>query len=559
MRRKVKRFKRTKRGKTYYYPWIGYSFRNKNGNPDFKREVNLSALPEEEVAAIDAALRCAGRVASGPEEVQFLDSVSIGAEWTALRIAEHLGIAAQLAHLDEKHRQALMCMVLDRVVNPKPYSKSALFNALPGSGLLRVVAPDGLKARLHDFYISLEKLHEAQPAIQRGLFRARPQCERMFLYDITSSYVEGQHCPLAAFGYNRDGKKGKMQIVIGLLTDADGLPVAVEVFEGNTSDQTTVMGQIEKLRREFGVQEMVFIGDRGMLTRARRDDLQAEQYERIKYISALTRSEVFQFLDDQDHPFQMGLFDRQNLVEIDHEGIRYVLCFNPEKEQDDRRTRLRLIERTEEKLEMIRRNVQAGNWKTRDVIAARLYRWINHWRMERFFTVEYDQGQFSYERDEEAMRAYEAVDGCYVIISDTATEDVPTEEVRDRYKSLALVEQAFRTMKSTELYVRPLRHWNPQRVKGHVFVCMLAYMIVWQARHVFRPFITDEDDTESVRLGDSLRSVWDRLRHVKIGVVRIGTRVYEQLKPLTNELKSVLSSAGASLTGKARTRLGMVG
>ena len=121
-------------------------------------------------------------------------------------------------------------------------------------------------------------------------------------------------------------------------------------------------------RREFGIQEMVFIGDRGMLTRARRDDLQAEQYERIKYISALTRSEVFQFLDDQDHPFQMGLFDRQNLVEIDHEGIRYVLCFNPEKEQDDRRTRLRLIERTEEKLEMIRRNVQAGNWKKRGMV-----------------------------------------------------------------------------------------------------------------------------------------------------------------------------------------------
>lgn len=559
MRRKVKYFKRTKQGRTYRYPWIGYSFRNRNGNPDFKREVNLSGLSEEEVSAIDAALRCAGPTASGPEQVAFLDSTSVGAEWTALRIAEQLGISAGLELLEEKYRQAVMCTVLDRVVNPRPYSKSALYRALPGSGLERVVAPDGLEPKLHDFYVGLEKLHEAQPAMQRGLFKARPRSERMFLYDITSSYVEGEHCPLAAFGYNRDGKRGKMQIVIGLLTDAEGLPMAVEVFEGNTSDQTTVMGQVEKLRDQFGIDEMVFIGDRGMLTSARRTDLQAKEYEQIKYISALTRGEMFEFLDDQDHPLQLGLFDRQGLAEIDHEGVRYVLCFNPEKEQEDRCTRLRLIERTEEKLEMIRRNVEAGRWKKRDVIAARLYRWVDRWRMGRFFKVEYDQGKFSYERNEETIRAYEAVDGCYVITSDTAAEDIPTEQVRDRYKSLAMVEQAFRTMKSTELYLRPLRHWNPQRVKGHVFVCMLAYMVVWQARHMFRAFITGEDGPDSVPPGDSLRSVWDDLRCVKVGAIKIGNKVHEQLNPLTGRVKSMLKSAGALLTAKARTRLGVVG
>ena len=565
MKRKVKYFKRTKKGKTYRYPWIGYSYRNKNGTPDFKREINLSDLPADEVAAIDAALRCSGRVASGPEEVEFLDSVSIGAEWTAWRIAEQLGIVAEMERLDGKYQQAAMCMILDRVVNPKPYSKSALFQALPGSGMERVVAPNGLEAKLHDFYVALEKLYDAQPAIQRGLFKAGTRPRRMFLYDITSSYVEGEHCSLAAFGYNRDGKKGKMQIVIGLLTDADGLPVAVEVFEGNTSDQTTVMEQIEKLRREFGLEEIVFIGDRGMLTSARREDLQAEEYERIKYITALTRSEMFQFLEDQDHPLQMGLFDRKNLVEIEHEQTRYVLCFNPEKEQDDRRTRLALIEKTEEKLEMIRRNVEAGNWNRREVIASRLFRWINHWGMQRFFAFEYDEGKFSYERDEETVKAYEAVDGCYVIVSDTDPEQIDTVAVRDRYKSLAMVEQAFRTMKTTELYVRPLRHWNPERVRGHVFVCMLAYMVVWKARRMFAPLIgstqtgDEQSDTETVSPGSSLRSVWDRLKTVKIGLISIGAKTYEQLKPLTNPLKSMLKSAGASLTGKATERLGLVG
>jgi transposase len=559
MRRKVKYFKRKKKGKTYYYPWVGYSFRNKNGNPDFKREINLSGLSEEEVAAVDMALRCVGRSASGPAEVQFLDSVSIGAQWAAFRIAEDLGIVAELRRLDKKHRDAVLCMVLDRVVNPKPYSKAALYRALPGSALERVVMSGNCELKLHDFYIALEKLHEAQPAIQRGLFKARRKPERMFLYDITSSYVEGEHCPLAAFGYNRDGKKGKMQIVIGLLTDAEGLPVAVEVFEGNTSDQTTVMGQIEKLRREFGIEEMVFIGDRGMLTSARREDLQSEEYERIKYISALTRSEMFAFLEDQDHPLQMGLFDRQNLVEIGYEGVRYVLCFNPEKEAEDRQTRLRLIERTEEKLEMIRRNVEAGNWRKRDVIAARLYRWINHWGMQRFFNVEYDEDSFSYERDEEAVRAYEAVDGCYVILSDTPAEEIPTAEVRERYKSLAQVEQAFRTMKNTELYVRPLRHWNPERVKGHVFVCMLAYMIVWKARRLFRPFMTDEGEADTRNPGVSLRSVWEKLAEAKIGLLKIGKKTVEQLKPLSAETKSMLKAASASLTAKAKERLALVG
>ena len=173
--------------------------------------------------------------------------------------------------------------------------------------------------------------------------------------------------------------------------------------------------------------------------------------------------------------------------------------------------------------------------------------------------MDYDQGKFSYQRDEERIRAYEAVDGCYVITSDTAAEDIPTEQVRDRYKSLAMVEQAFRTMKSTELYLRPLRHWNPQRVKGHVFVCMLAYMIVWQARHMFRAFITGEDGPDSVPPGDSLRSVWDDLRGVKIGAIKIGTKIHEQINPLTGRVKSMLKSAGASLTAKARIRLRVVG
>ena len=148
---------------------------------------------------------------------------------------------------------------------------------------------------------------------------------------------------MAKFGYNRDGKKGKMQIVIGLLTNSDGRSIAVEVFEGNTSDQITVMERIDTMRTDFGINEMIFIGGRGMVTHARRNDLDAEQYSKVKYISALTRKEFHQFLEDQSHPIQLGIFDREKLVEVESEGVRYILSFNPEKEEEDRQTRIRLV------------------------------------------------------------------------------------------------------------------------------------------------------------------------------------------------------------------------
>lgn len=565
MKRKVKFFKRTRGDKTYQYPWIGYSFRNHNGTPDFKREISLADLPEHDVQAIAQALAYSGRACGEMKEVQFVDSVNVGAAWTAFRLAEQLGIVQVLEKLQPKHYEAALFMILDRVTNPKPYSKSALYESLPGTGLERVVSGAGMTAQQHDFYAALEVLCDEQRPMQKALFSHRSRAQRIFLYDITSSYLEGTECPLSAFGYNRDGKKGKLQIVIGLLADSAGKPVAVEVFEGNTSDQTTVMGQIDKLRNDFGIEEMIFVGDRGMLTAARRRDLQAEDYAGIQYITALTRQEFFTFLDDQSHPLQLTLFDRQNLVEISHEGVRYVLCFNPAKEREDKQTRLRLLEKTEEKLEMIRRNVEAGNWKREKVIAAKLHRWLNRWGMSRFFTCEYGPGAFSWRRNEEVVTQYEAVDGAYVITSDTTGEQFAAAELQQRYKSLAAVEQAFRTMKSTELFVRPIRHWNAKRVKGHVFVCMLAYMIIWEARRVFRAELTKtaEDDTSErdhpAALAVGLRSVWNQLDQVKIGAIKIGTVVHEQLNPLNRKQKALLKAANATLTVKAREKIGLVG
>jgi transposase len=551
MKLRVQKFKKMQNGKTYFYPWIGYSYRNEKGTPTFKRMVSLANLPAKEVEAIKAVLSIEGKVTDNIFKVSFLDALPIGAEFAAFQLAEELGITKALECLPEKDAKLISAMVLNRVIEPFPMSKKALFENLPDSGLERILALETDNIKLEDMYFALDKLQPRKNDIEKFLFDYRKiNNSRMFLYDITSSYFEGNSCPLEAFGYNRDGKKGKKQIVIGLLTDDSGCPISVEVFAGNTADQTTVIDRIDSMRERFGIEEMVFVGDRGMLTKARRNDLQSADYEKVKYISALSRSEFTNFLDDDDHPLQLSLFDRQNLVEVEKDGIRYVLSFNPELENESRETRKRLIEKTAEKLESIKKSVASGRLKDRDKIAKRLYCWQDKWGAGRFFEVNYSAGKFEYKLNEEKVNDYAKIDGFYVLTSDVI--ELSTEEVRTKYKSLQMVEQAFRTMKTTDLFMRPIRHWNADRVRAHVFVCMLSYMIIWKARQVFADFLEPEDE-----LRISLRTIWTKLKKVQIGRIKIGNKVHEQLGVISNETRKIFKKAGASLSGKNLKKVGL--
>ena len=551
MKLRVQKFKKMQNGKAYFYSWIGYSYRNEKKTPTFKRLVSLANLPDKEVEAIKAVLSIEGKITDNILKVSFHDALPIGAEFAAFRLAEELGITKALECLPGKDAKLISAMILNRVIEPFPMSKKALFENLPGSGLERILNLEAEDIKLEDMYFALDKLQPCKNKIEKFLFDYRKiNNSRMFLYDITSSYFEGNSCPLEAFGYNRDGKKGKKQIVIGLLTDDSGCPISVEVFEGNTSDQTTVMGRIDSMRERFGIDEMVFIGDRGMLTKARRNDLQSEDYEKVKYISALSRSEFTKFLDDDDHPLQLSLFDRQNLVEVEKDGIRYVLSFNPELENESRETRKRLIEKTAEKLEGIKNSVTSGRLKDRDKIAKRFYRWQDKWGAGRFFEIVYDEGEFDYKLDEEKVKSYEKIDGFYVLTSDVV--ELSTVEVRAKYKSLQMVEQAFRTMKTTDLFMRPIRHWNAERVRSHVFVCMLSYMVIWKARQVFAEFLKPEEE-----LRVSLRTIWKKLEKVQIGRVKIGNKVHEQLGIISNETRKILKKAGALLSGKNLKKIGL--
>lgn len=554
---RVQYFTKKANGKTYRHPWLGYRQRNKNGTPTFVAVVSLVRMPDEVVEALDRSLKSGGGEAG---EVLFLDSENIGAAWVAWRIGERLGILEALSRLEEPYRRMVTVMVLDRVLADRPSSKLDLWERMKtDKAVLGKVAclPEGRP--LAEWYTALDKLLAAQSAMELELFERRNgSAERIFLYDITSSYFEGEHCPIADYGYNRDGKKGKKQIVIGLLTDHGGMPVSVEVFQGNTSDKTTVLDQVRKARDRFGVKELVFVGDRGMLTSSNRVALTADEFAGIRYVSALPRAELAELVEERATPIEDDLFTRKELFEMAVDGKRTVFKHNPLRMTEDGETRIRLLEKTAEKLAALKRSVTAGKLKNPDVIAKRLYRWLNNWNVGKFFTTSYDEGRFDYALDEEKVEMAQRFDGWFAVVSDLPPGDHTSAELVERYKSLKHVESAFRAMKTTDLFLRPIRHWNPNRVRGHVFLCMLSYMITLEARRLFTDFLAPvrkSEDDEIFR--QSLARLWATLNTVKTGKLSIAGKETVQVSPITNEVRALLKTADAAIGKEAKERFGV--
>jgi transposase len=554
MKMRVEYIRRPHKNKTYSYPFLVSSYRDEAGKSRRKIHQSLSHLPEHAVLALQSALRDGHQ----PEYVdinaiRFREATDFGDAWAAWRVAEDLGIIKQLEHLPEAHRLPIQAMIIDRVINPKPLSKRALAADYPGSGLSCILR-DQVSPPLPVWYKSLESLAAHQKTIQQGLFCGG--AKRVFLYDITSTYFEGKCCPLAAFGYNRDGKKGKLQIVVGLLCNHEGRPLAVRVFRGNTKDETTVLGQIQELKSDFGVEEMVFVGDRGMLTGKRLEDLQADDYDWLKTITALKRSDMMKLVEDEKHPLQLGLFDKKGLAEVVEGERRYILCHNPLRKDEDAAVRLRLLTKTEEKLQSLAGNVRDGRLKDKDKIARRLYRWINRWGMEKFFKVNYAEGKFEYSRREEEIERYAVLDGCYVIVTDVAASEMDKREVLERYKSLAQVEQAFRAMKSDDLMLRPIRHRLTGRVEGHVFMCMLAYLVTWEMRRRLVKLLQRHPKTRECE-ADSLREIWRELHQIKLGRIDAADKELTDISILTQQQITILKALGAQIKDTERISLGL--
>jgi transposase len=318
----------------------------------------------------------------------------------------------------------------------------------------------------------MDKLLERQDAIQRKIADKHLSNGTLVLYDITSCYMEGEYedSDLVEFGYNRDRKRGHEQIVISLLCAKNGCPIAVEVLKGNTKDETTVLDKIEEIKEKFGIDKVVFVGDRGMVTSANFEQI---DHNLVKVISALTHSKIKSLLEEKI--IQIGLFDEKNIVEIVNDGIRYCLCKNPDMAIKEAATRVVLLKKTTDELDKI----IASTRKTKYSKEMRAGKIINQYNMGKFITFVGQGEDLKYKLDEAKIEQEASLDGCYIIYTDVSAEDMNAVEVVENYKNLMKVEQAFRNLKTARLEVRPVYHKKDDRIRTHVFICMLAYYVMW--------------------------------------------------------------------------------
>jgi len=352
-----------------------------------------------------------------------------------------------------------------------------------------------------ELYAAMDWLLARQPRIERELAKRQLQDGALVLYDLTSTYFEGRHCPLAKLGHSRDDKSGTPQIVFGLLTNAAGCPVAVEVFEGNTSDPKTVAKQVDKLRLRFGLQKVILVGDRGMITSARiREDLPASHG--IEWISALRATQIQKLA--KDGQLQMSFFDKTDMVEIAHPdfpGERLVACFNPLLAEERSRKRPELLAATEKQLEKIAAATKRARRPLRGKqnIGVRAGRILNRYKMGKHFELRIEEDSFHYKRKEANIEREQSLDGVYVIRTSVKADALSGEQVVASYKSLSGVERAFRSLKTVDLNVRPIHHRLPDRVRAHILLCMLAYYVEWHMRHLLAPLLFDDHDKAQAR------------------------------------------------------------
>jgi transposase len=462
---------------------------------------NLTHWPPAKIAALrrvladepPAAQRSGGPGASGAFEIQ--RSLPHGHVAAVLGTLRRLGLEPLLATKRSAARDAVVALIVARVIDPR--SKLATARGLDGETAFTSLGETlGLSSATPDeLYAAMDWLLPRQPAIEQALARRHLAEQTLVLYDVTSTYFEGRTCPLARFGHSRDGRKDKLQIVFGLLCNAAGCPVAVEVFDGNTADPKTLTEQIEKIQQRFGLQRVVVVGDRGMLTAAR---IERELRPKgLDWITAL-RAPAIRALADAG-VVQPSLFDERDLAEITtpaYPGERLVACRNPWLAEERARKRKELLAATEEELDRI--VAATGRSKNRlrgqDQIGLRAGKVLNRFKMGKHFRLEISTDSFRYQRDDEAIAAEAALDGIYIVRTSLPADTLKAEQTVRAYKGLAVAERAFRSLKTVDLKVRPIHPRLAERVRAHVLLCTLAYYVEWHMRQALAPLLFDDDD-----------------------------------------------------------------
>lgn len=465
---------------------------------------NLSSWPPEKVEALKRVLRGEETVASG-EAFEVSRSLPHGHVQAVLGTLRKVGLERLIGARRSRLRDLVVAMVVARVIDPR--SKLATAQGLdPETGDTSLGEVLGLgKVSAEELYGALDWLAGRQSKIEDALAGRHLTDGGLVLYDVSSTYFEGRHCPLASFGYSRDHRRDRPQVVFGVLTNPDGLPVATQVFQGNTADPTTLGPQVGRLRDRFGLEKVVVCGDRGMITSARiREELQPQG---LDWVTALRAPQIRKLAEDG--VIQLSLFDETDLAEIthpDYPGERLVVCRNPALAEQRARKRVELLEATEAALEEV---VEATRRQRRPLhgkeqIGLRVGRVLARSKMGKHFTYQIEEDSFAYQRKEDAITAEAALDGIYVIRTSVSETELTTAQTVTAYKSLARVERAFRAYKGIDLRVRPIYHRLPDRVRAHIFLCMLAYHVEWHLRKALRPLLyTEEDPQAAEALRDS--------------------------------------------------------
>ena len=456
---------------------------------------NISHLPSEIIDIVRLALK--GEVFSGvQEDLEIMRSLPHGHVAAVLGMIRKLKLDTIISAEGCSQRDLVLAMIVSRIL--APCSKLATIRGLStqtlSTSLGDVLAVES--ADVGELYRAMDWLIDRQADVENALAARHLSDGSLVLYDVTSVYVEGEKCPLAQRGYNRDGKKGKKQIVLGLLCSVNGCPVAVEVFEGNTADPKTLASQINKIRTRFGLSRVVIVGDRGMITEARlRDDLRCEPG--IDWITALRAPAIRKLV--QNDSLQLSLFDEKDLAEIsdpDYPGERLVVCKNPFLAYERARKREELLQSTEKMLNKVVEATmrQMRRLKGKEKIALRVGNILNRYKMAKHFSVEIQDDSFSYSRNHKTISAESSLDGIYVIRTSLSQEDMSAVNAVRSYKNLSKAERAFRTLKNIDLKIRPIFHWTSNRIKSHVLLCMLAYYVEWHMKQALAPMLFEDDD-----------------------------------------------------------------
>ena len=457
---------------------------------------NLSSLSDEQLMGIrailqgqplrpvDALFEVVGSRAHGPVE--------------AVRVAmSRLGFTKLLGSRASRERDLVAAMVAARVLTPQTkLATTRWWRTTTLADEFGVADADE-----DELYAAMDWLLARQEAIEGKLAGRRLGEGGVVLYDLSSSYFEGTQCPLARLGYSRDGKRGKLQVNYGVLTDGRGCPVAVSVHEGNTSDSDTLLPAVDRVRTQFGVERFVMVGDRGMISHKGIEALR--ERGGVDWIGAL-KSASIRALIQQGH-VQLDLFDERNLFELTHPDYpdeRLVACRNPQLAEYRAHKREALLAATEKQLEKVHVAVAAGRLRGQDRIGVRVGRVINQYKVAKHFDLEITDTSFSYERNAGRIATEAALDGLYIIRTSVPAEQMDAAECVRCYKSLANVERAFRTLKSVDLKIRPIHHRLEDRVRAHIFLCLLAYYVEWHMREAWRELMFADEDQQAKRTRD---------------------------------------------------------